>query len=84
MDIGDCSAGLKFDWYLKFKEWYNAVYPFIKRDFEEKKHPEDKYIRDIHDTLKPFSPDLSQEVQMQQQEEDKPKEMIVARNTIAV
>jgi len=29
MDIADRSAGLKLDWYLKFREWYNETYPFI-------------------------------------------------------
>ena len=79
MDVGGYGKELKLEWYLKFKDWYNNKYPIQTQPEEEKS---DDGWHDIRKGLSFTSSSMSQEEQLQQ-EEEKPKEMIVARNTIA-
>ena len=76
----------QLEWFKKFKVWYDDKFPNAQTPVMiQKEHSDDAYMHNIHDGLglsSLSSSNMSQEEQVQQ-EEEKPKEMIVARNTIA-
>jgi len=72
----------QLEWFKKFKVWYDEKFPNAQMPVIIQEEYSDDTGHDIRKGLSFTSSSMSQEEQLQQ-EEEKPKEMIVARNTIA-